>query len=83
MPGVEFHRRFILIRGLDRLRYGMYVNSCLHMSIATPERVWVSDDECNLVLTDLKGKPLAQVKGTCSGLSCGKHTVNNESEMFI
>ncbi|XP_052693968.1 uncharacterized protein LOC128172221 [Crassostrea angulata] len=82
MPGVEFHRRFILPSGLDWLGYGMYVNSCLHMSIATPERVWVSDDECNLVLTDLEGEPLAQVKGTCSGSSCGKHTVNNESEMF-
>nr|XP_034309358.1 uncharacterized protein LOC105323482 [Crassostrea gigas] len=52
------------------------VRRCLHISCVTSDRVWVSDNENNLILTDTTGVPLHRVEDSCSGL--GLHTVNNE-----
>nr|XP_034309363.1 uncharacterized protein LOC117683697 [Crassostrea gigas] len=57
------------------------VNGWLHISCVTPDRVWVSDDENNLILTDTTGVPLHRVEDSCSYLY-GLHTVNSESELI-
>uniref|UniRef100_K1RIX9 Brain tumor protein n=1 Tax=Magallana gigas TaxID=29159 RepID=K1RIX9_MAGGI len=80
MSGAEFHQSLTLT-GVDGCSQ-MYVKGCLHMSIATPNHVWVSDSGCNLVLTDTTGVPLHCVKGPCSDISFGIHTVNSESELI-
>ncbi|XP_065929574.1 uncharacterized protein [Magallana gigas] len=58
------------------------VDCCLHISCVTSDRVWVSDDEDNLILTDTTGVPLHRVKDSCSDLYGGLHTVNSESELI-
>ncbi|XP_052693141.1 uncharacterized protein LOC128171387 [Crassostrea angulata] len=56
------------------------VGRCLHISHVTSDRVWVSDDKYNLMLTDTTGVPLHRVEDSCSGY--GLHTVNSESELI-
>eukprot|EP00105_Crassostrea_gigas_P036967 XP_019921115.1 PREDICTED: uncharacterized protein LOC109618237 [Crassostrea gigas] len=60
------------------------VDRCLHISCVTSDRVWVSDDENNLILTDTTGVPLHRVEDSCIGdiLGTGLHTVNSESELI-
>ena len=56
------------------------VNTCLHISFLTPERVWISDLN-NLILTDTtKGKTLYVVKNLCDSL--GVHTVNSVEDLI-
>ncbi|XP_065929645.1 uncharacterized protein [Magallana gigas] len=55
---------------------------CDHISCVTSDRVWVSDDENNLMLADTTGVPLHRVENSCSGLYGGSHTVNSESELI-
>nr|XP_034309971.1 uncharacterized protein LOC105327789 [Crassostrea gigas] len=57
------------------------VNRCYHISCVTSDRVWVSDDGNNLILTDTTGVPLHRVKDSWSDLY-GFHTVNSESELI-
>ncbi|XP_065930765.1 uncharacterized protein [Magallana gigas] len=57
---------------------GVYV--CYHISCVTSDRVWVSDDWGNLMLTDTTGVPLHRVWDSCSDLY--GHTVNSESELI-
>eukprot|EP00105_Crassostrea_gigas_P037008 XP_019921156.1 PREDICTED: uncharacterized protein LOC105324523 [Crassostrea gigas] len=56
------------------------VRRCLHISCVTSDRVWVSDHENNLMLTDTTGVPLHRVEDSCRG--DGLHTVNSESELI-
>ncbi|XP_052678138.1 uncharacterized protein LOC128159125 [Crassostrea angulata] len=74
MSGAEFHQS-LRVPGVD---------GCVHISCVTSDRVWVSDDEYNLMLTDTTGVPLHRVEDSyrdiyvCNGL----HTVNSESELI-
>ncbi|XP_065931696.1 uncharacterized protein [Magallana gigas] len=56
------------------------VDRCLHISCVISDRVWVSDDWNNLILTDTTGVPLHHVEDSCS--SDGLHTVNSENELI-
>ncbi|XP_065937553.1 uncharacterized protein [Magallana gigas] len=61
------------------------VRRCDHISCVTSDRVWVSDDENNLMLTDTTGVPLHHVEDLLSGFiftGNGLHTVNSESELI-
>lgn len=73
------------------------VGGCGHISCMPLDRVWVSDDKNNIVLTNTKGDPLHPRKDLCCNtvedelcsdiserdLYHGLHTVNNESELVI
>ena len=69
--GAEFHQS-LTVTGVD---------CCYHISCVTSDRVWVSDDRNNLMLTDTTGVPLHRVEDSWSGLY-GLHTVNSESELI-
>ncbi|XP_065932249.1 uncharacterized protein [Magallana gigas] len=58
------------------------VGRCHHISCVTSDRVWVSDDEYNLILIDTTGVPLHRVEDSCSDYDIGIHTVNSESELI-
>nr|XP_034319887.1 uncharacterized protein LOC109618176 [Crassostrea gigas]XP_034319888.1 uncharacterized protein LOC109618176 [Crassostrea gigas]XP_034319889.1 uncharacterized protein LOC109618176 [Crassostrea gigas]XP_034319890.1 uncharacterized protein LOC109618176 [Crassostrea gigas]XP_034319891.1 uncharacterized protein LOC109618176 [Crassostrea gigas]XP_034319892.1 uncharacterized protein LOC109618176 [Crassostrea gigas]XP_034319893.1 uncharacterized protein LOC109618176 [Crassostrea gigas] len=60
------------------------VDGCYHISCVTSDRVWVSDDRNNLMLTDTTGVPLHHVEDSCRGdiHGNGLHTVNSESELI-
>uniref|UniRef100_K1PFN3 Tripartite motif-containing protein 2 n=1 Tax=Magallana gigas TaxID=29159 RepID=K1PFN3_MAGGI len=59
------------------------VYGCCYISCVTSDRVWVSDGEYNLMLTDTTGVPLNRVEDSCSDLyRGGLHTVNSESELI-
>nr|XP_034322686.1 uncharacterized protein LOC109618161 [Crassostrea gigas] len=60
------------------------VDRCYHISCVTSDRVWVSDNRNNLMLTDTTGVPLHRVEDSWSGdiLTGGLHTVNSESELI-
>ncbi|XP_065929650.1 uncharacterized protein [Magallana gigas] len=68
--GAELHQS-LTVTGVD---------CCYHISCVTSDRVWVSDHENNLILTDTTGVPLHRVEDSCSGY--GLHTVNSESELI-
>nr|XP_034310410.1 uncharacterized protein LOC105324563 isoform X1 [Crassostrea gigas]XP_034310411.1 uncharacterized protein LOC105324563 isoform X1 [Crassostrea gigas]XP_034310412.1 uncharacterized protein LOC105324563 isoform X1 [Crassostrea gigas]XP_034310413.1 uncharacterized protein LOC105324563 isoform X1 [Crassostrea gigas]XP_034310414.1 uncharacterized protein LOC105324563 isoform X1 [Crassostrea gigas]XP_034310415.1 uncharacterized protein LOC105324563 isoform X1 [Crassostrea gigas]XP_034310416.1 un len=69
----EFHQS-LTVTGVSR---------CLHISCVTSDRVWVSDDRNNLILTDTTGVTLHCVEDLCSDLyGTGLHTVNSESELI-
>ncbi|XP_065931744.1 uncharacterized protein [Magallana gigas] len=72
--GAEFHHSLTLTG----------VGCCDHISCVTSDRVWVSDDGDNLMLTNTTGVPLHRVEDSCRGLFDGKgsHTVNSESELI-
>eukprot|EP00105_Crassostrea_gigas_P041414 XP_019925562.1 PREDICTED: uncharacterized protein LOC109619606 [Crassostrea gigas] len=71
--GAELHQSLTLT-GVER---------CYHISCVTSDRVWVSDDRNNLMLTDTTGVPLHRVEDSCSDLYRGGfHTVNSESELI-
>nr|XP_034310377.1 uncharacterized protein LOC109620626 [Crassostrea gigas] len=58
------------------------VYRCYHISCVTSDRLWVSDDKNNLILTDSTGVPQHRVEDSCSYLHGGLHTVNSESELI-
>ncbi|XP_065937853.1 uncharacterized protein [Magallana gigas] len=68
--GAELHQSLTLTR----------VDCCYHISCVTSDRVWVSDNKNNLMLTDTTGVPLHRVEDSLSGV--GPHTVNSESELI-
>lgn len=70
-PGPEFLHSFSVTS----------VNCCVHISCRTSDQVWVSDDECNLILTNATGDSLYFVNDICHGLY-GKHTVNSDIELI-
>nr|XP_034319864.1 uncharacterized protein LOC109619480 [Crassostrea gigas]XP_034319866.1 uncharacterized protein LOC109619480 [Crassostrea gigas]XP_034319867.1 uncharacterized protein LOC109619480 [Crassostrea gigas]XP_034319868.1 uncharacterized protein LOC109619480 [Crassostrea gigas]XP_034319869.1 uncharacterized protein LOC109619480 [Crassostrea gigas] len=73
--GAEFHQSLTLT-GVDR---------CSHISCVTSDRVWVSGDINNLMLTDTTGVPLHRVEDSCTSYlhgDRGLHTVNSESELI-
>eukprot|EP00105_Crassostrea_gigas_P035373 XP_019919521.1 PREDICTED: uncharacterized protein LOC105319963 [Crassostrea gigas] len=73
--GAEFHKS-LKVTQADR---------CLHISCVTSDRVWVSDYEGNLILTNTTGVPLHRVEDLCD---CdlingnGLHTVNSKRELI-
>uniref|UniRef100_K1QJI6 Tripartite motif-containing protein 2 n=1 Tax=Magallana gigas TaxID=29159 RepID=K1QJI6_MAGGI len=69
--GAELHQS-LTVTGVDR---------CYHISCVTSDRVWVSDWNNNLMLTDTTGVPLHRVEDSCRGYG-GLHTVNSESELI-
>lgn len=59
------------------------IRHCRHISFARTDKVWVSDDENNLILTNTTGEILHHLNDKCSdSLSCGFHTVNSENELI-
>lgn len=59
------------------------IRHCRHISFATTDKVWVSDDENNLILTNTKGEILRHLNDIYSdSFSCGLHTVNSENEFI-
>ena len=60
------------------------VDDCRHISFVTPDRVWVSDNRYNLILTDTAtGKKLHSVENPLHSWSTpGLHTVNCDSELI-
>ncbi|XP_052679274.1 uncharacterized protein LOC128160049 [Crassostrea angulata] len=72
MSGAECHQS-LTVTGVDR---------CDHISCVTSDRVWVSDDRNNLILTDTTCAPLHRVEDSFSGDDRGLHTVNSESELI-
>lgn len=59
------------------------IRHCRHISFATTDKVWVSDDENNLILTNTKGEILRHLNDIYSdSFSCGLHTVNCENEFI-
>lgn len=58
------------------------VNGCYHISCLTPDRVWVSDGDNTLILTDTTtGDTLFHIKDP-SELGAGIHTISNEGELI-
>lgn len=55
------------------------VDGCKHMSFVTPDDIWVSDNQQNLMLTNTKGELLHLVK---SNRSHGVHTVSSDRELI-
>lgn len=47
------------------------INICTHMSFITPDNIWVSDSNDNLILTNTSGENLYQVQ--CYRNCYGKH----------
>lgn len=76
LPVTEFHQSFT-VTGIDR---------CLHISIVTSERFWVSDVNNGLILSNTAGETLHQdcwlnVDGP-DDIYNGLHTVNNDGELI-
>lgn len=44
------------------------VGGCGHISCVTSDRVWVSDDKNNIVLTNIKGDPLHHREDLCCNI---------------
>lgn len=61
------------------------VKHCYHMSCVALDRIWVSDDENNLVLTNTEGNSQFVVNNfiDCDLYSSGSHTVNSENELIF
>ncbi|XP_019930323.3 uncharacterized protein [Magallana gigas] len=57
------------------------VNCCNHISCVTSDRVWVSDKNSRLILTNTTGDPLHHVEDLYNR-DYGLHTVNSESELI-
>lgn len=59
------------------------IRHCRHISFATTNQVWVSDDDNNPILTNTTGEILHHLKDIYSdSFSCGIHTVNSENELI-
>nr|XP_034333806.1 uncharacterized protein LOC105343600 [Crassostrea gigas] len=75
MSGPEFHHSI----SLTNLIF------CYHISHVTSDRVWVSDNENNLILTNTAGETLHHLKD-CRSVHLysgnGIHTVNSESDLL-
>lgn len=56
------------------------VSQCYHMSIVTPDHIWISDNKNNLNLTNATGETLHHLDDLLSGF--GVHTVNGENELI-
>lgn len=61
------------------------IRHCCHISFATTDKVWVSDDENNLILINTKGEifKLHFDAIYSDSFSCGLHTVNSENEFIF
>lgn len=55
------------------------VDICTHMSFITPDNIWVSDSNNNLILTNTSGENLYQVQ--CYRKCYGKRTVSSDREL--
>lgn len=56
---------------------------CVHISCVTPDRVWVTDSKCKLILTNTRGDTLHNLEELWDDLYYnGLHTVNSESELI-
>lgn len=67
---------------LQQHRKVTYIRNCRHISFATTEKVWISDDEKKIILTNKTGQFLHLLYDICSdSFSCGLHTVNSENEL--
>lgn len=72
MPGPDLFQSFTVtnVRQINHLFF-----SCI-----TSDRVWVSDDRNNIILTNKKGDILHRMEDVINGH--GVHTVNSESELI-
>ena len=59
-----------------------FVKRYHHISLVTSDRIWVSDDENKLVLTDTETDRIIHCVPDSYGLSVGFHTVNSEDELI-
>ncbi|XP_062618328.1 uncharacterized protein LOC134279934 [Saccostrea cucullata] len=65
------YQKSVRVRGVSR---------GLHISRVTSDRVWISDDKGNLILTNTKGEELDRV--TDRGSDVGGHSVNRECDLI-
>lgn len=74
MPGPELHQSLTL-PGVD---------SCYHISRVTSDRVWVSDEGKNLILTNTDGEHLYHIDDVFDGYFFGYkvHTANKDGELM-
>lgn len=56
------------------------IDICTHMSFITPDNIWVSDSNDNLILTNTSDENLYQVQ--CYRNCYGKHTVSSDREVI-
>ncbi|XP_052683813.1 uncharacterized protein LOC128164106 [Crassostrea angulata] len=70
MPCAELHQS-LTVTGIGR---------CFHICCVTSERIWVSDRENNIILTNTTGVAIHRVEDLCS--NGGSHTVNSENELI-
>lgn len=56
------------------------IDICTHMSFITPDNIWVSDNNDNVILTNTSGDNLYQVQ--CYSKCYGKHTVSSDRELI-
>lgn len=58
-------------------------SNCRHISFAAIDKLWVSDDENNIILTNQKGTILYRLNDIYSdSFICGLHTVNSEDKLI-
>ncbi|XP_062597761.1 tripartite motif-containing protein 2-like [Saccostrea cucullata] len=57
------------------------VDDVFHVSLAQSDRLWISDDEGNLVQTDLQGNVIQKIK--TSGRDQGYHTVTQDRDLIF
>lgn len=83
MPAPEFHQS-VKVKGIDR---------CLHISLVTSDRFWVSDVDNGLILSNTAGDTLHYFSTFHQGSDLdndvrediynGLHTVNNKGELIF
>lgn len=56
------------------------INRCNHISCVTQDRIWLSDDINNLILTNTSGDTLHRRKDIYSG--DGLHDVNSDNDLI-
>lgn len=73
MPCPELHNSFTIKN----------VFGLVHVSFLTSNRVWVSERQQNLIMTNTKGDFLYQRKDLCNSInSVGLHTLNGEGDLI-
>ncbi|XP_062576405.1 tripartite motif-containing protein 3-like [Saccostrea cucullata] len=58
------------------------VSQCHHISRVSSDRVWISDEKGNLILTNTKGEELDRVTDIGSVYVVGGHSVNRECDLI-
>eukprot|EP00105_Crassostrea_gigas_P004634 XP_011417905.1 PREDICTED: uncharacterized protein LOC105321336 [Crassostrea gigas] len=81
-PHQENECQLIYTPKLDQTIIITGIYGCNHMSCVTSDRVWVSDREKNLMLTNTRGDILHHLNNLCRYFIHGSHTVTSKSELI-